>query len=108
MIQSELERATLMLFHELHGHLGFPSPEMITVTNRKNTGAGRYVSLNSSAQIQGFSGYLDMGGHFIEMEGVESGMMATISIIDEALDELEFSVYGDSFWDGEERLWKIL
>jgi hypothetical protein len=108
MTQSELERATLTLLHKLYGHLGFPSPEMITVLDRINTGAGRRVLLRTSVQMPGFSGYLDMGGHFIEMEGLENGMMATVSVVDGSIDELEFSVYGEHLWNGEERVWKII
>jgi hypothetical protein len=96
------------LLYQLHGHLGFPDPEMIFVLDRTNTGAGRRVSLSSSVRMPGFSGYLDMGGHFIEMEGIENGMMAVVSVVDGSIDELEFSVYGECLWNGEERVWKII
>jgi hypothetical protein len=53
-------------------------------------------------------GYIDLGGSFIEMEGLQNGMMAVALVKNNHLTTLEFTVYGGDSWDGEEREWKIV
>lgn len=108
MKQTDLEYQTLALLSKLHGDKGFPQPESIRVLSRVNTGSGRFVSLESEVLVGSFSGYLDLEGSFIEMDGIEDGMMAAACIDAGVLSELEFAVYGDSGWDGEERLWRFV
>lgn len=103
-----LELAILRVFYEEYGMQSFPFPDAVKVNARKNTGAGRLVSLESDARIHCQDGYLDMGGRFIEMEGVPNGLMAVVSVVNSALDQLEIATYGDDSWDGEERAWKII
>jgi hypothetical protein len=105
---TELEKNTIDIFWRTHALKGFPHPSKVEVLCRVNTGAGRRVALRSDVLMSGFTGYLDMEGRFIEMEGVDGGIMATISVDDGALSELEFSVYGNCTWDGEERPWRIM
>ena len=104
---SPLENAILQVFFDEYGNQGFPLPGTIKIRNRENTGAGRYVYLHSSAEVRCEDGYLDMGGRFIEMEGVPNGLMAVVSIENSRLDQLEISTYEED-WDGEERPWKII
>lgn len=104
---SPLEAALLRVFHELYGARGFPSPEGIRVRKRENTGAGRYVDLDVETDSQLEDGYLDLGGQFIEMEGVPHGLMAVVHVRDHRPDQLEIAVYGNDPWDGHERKWSI-
>jgi|CXWL01.1.fsa_nt_gi hypothetical protein len=103
-----LEFALLRTFYDLHGAHGFPPPEEISVRNRENTGAGRYVDLNVEEDSELEDGYLDLGGQFIEMEGVPSGLMAVVLIKDRRPYQIEIAVYGDDPWDGHERRWSIV
>lgn len=103
-----LESALLQTFHELYGALGFPSPKCMHVCRRDNTGAGRFVDLDSEVgESELDDGYLDLGGRFIEMEGIPNGLMAVVRIKDRRPDQLEIAVYGNDPWDGEERPWFI-
>ena len=104
---SPLEVALLKAFHKLYGDRGFPAPDMIRVRNRENTGAGRYLDLHVEVDSQLDNGYLDLGGQFIEMEGVPNGLMAVVHVKDHRPDQLEIAVYGDDPWDGQERKWSI-
>jgi hypothetical protein len=103
-----LELSILQAFYEEYGMQGFPSPDDISVNARKNTGAGRIVSLESDARVRCQDGYLDMGGRFVEMEEVHNGLMAVVSIVRSGLDQLEITTYGNDSWDGKERGWKII
>ena len=103
-----LEAALLEVFHGLYGTRGFPSPERVRVRSRENTGAGRYVDLDVEVvQSELEDGYLDLGGRFIEMEGIPNGLMAVVHIKDHRPDQLEIAVYGNDPWDGQEREWSI-
>jgi hypothetical protein len=102
-----LEAALLREFHHLYSFKGFPDPASIFIAGRSNTGAGRYVELRTLAAPMPDSGYLDLGGKFIEMEGVSTGMMAVILVRDGKPVEIEIAVYGNAPWDGEEREWSI-
>ena len=102
-----LEAALLKTFHSLYGARGFPAPAWIGVCNRENTGAGRYVDLHVEMASELEDGYLDLGGQFIEMEGVPHGLMAVVRIKDHRPDQLEIVVYGSYSWDGQERKWSI-
>ena len=104
---SPLEAELLRAFHELHGARGFPPPEDIRVRARENTGAGRYVDLYVETGSKLEDGYLDLGGQFIEMEGVPHGLMAVVHLKDHRPDQLEIVVYGNDPWDGRERKWSI-
>lgn len=105
---TSLELAILQVFYEEYSVQGFPSPDVIRVNARKNTGAGRIVSLEANIRVCCQDGYLDMGGRFIEMEGVPNGLMAVVSIVHSMLDQLEIATYGNDSLDGEERGWKIV
>jgi len=102
------ELAILQVFYDEYHALGFPSPDVVKVSARKNTGVGRYVSLVTNAKLTCDDNYLDMGGKFIEMEGVSNGLMAIISVVNSTLDELEIATYGNNSWNGDERCWKII
>lgn len=103
-----LELAVLEVFHDEYSSLGFPLPDAITVSARSNTGVGRFVTLVTDARLNLENGYLDMGGHFIEMSGVSNGLMAMVSIVNSSLEQLEIAVYGDESWDGSESRWQIV
>jgi len=105
---SPLEAALIKIFHGLYSARGFPPPDGIRVRKRENTGAGRYVDLDVVTHSQLEDGYLDLGGKFIEMEGVPHGLMAVIHVKDHRPDQLEIAVYGNDPWDGEEREWSVL
>jgi hypothetical protein len=102
-----LESALLDTFHALYAKDGFPHPKQISLVSRDNTGAGRYVELSVSGSEMKHDGYLDLGGKFIEIEGVSDGMMAVVFITDGAPKILELTVYGGEGWDGIERPWAI-
>lgn len=106
--QSALEAAVLGRLHVMHGGLGFPPANMVRVLRRESTGCGRYVDIESDAEIEVENGYLDLGGSFIEMEGVANGIMAVALVHNRRLTELEFSTYGGDAWNGDERRWKIV
>jgi hypothetical protein len=103
-----LELSILQVFYEEYGIQGFPSPDIINVNSRKNTGAGRILSLWADTRLSCQDGYLDMGGKFIEMKGVPNGLMAVVCVVHSGVDELEIVTYGNDSWDGEERDWKII
>jgi hypothetical protein len=105
---SALETAVLERFHHLYREKGFPSAESIRVLGRANTGGGRYVDLECLGPVQLDDGYIDLGGSYIEMEGLPNGMMAVALIKDSRVRTLEFTVYGGDSWSGEERDWKIV
>ena len=104
---SPLEVALLKAFHKLYGDRGFPAPDRIRVHNRENTGAGRYLDLHVDVDSQLDDGYLDLGGQFIEMEGIPNGLMAVVHVKDHRPKQLEIAVYGADSWDGQERKWSI-
>lgn len=64
--------------------------------------------MSSGKVLSCHDGYLDMGGHFIEMNGVEHGLMAVIAVIRSVVTELEITTYGDVEWNGVEKEWKII
>jgi len=105
---TSLEVAILEIFHAQYGRQGFPSVHEVSVVSRKNTGAGRLVKLSSDRPLSCPDGYLDMGGHFIEMSGIEHGLMAVVAVVHSLVAELEIATYGDIAWDGVERVWKII
>lgn len=105
---SVLEAAVLNCFYQLYQAHGFPLAEVIRVLRRENTGGGRYVVLECDQQVRLEDGYIDLGGRFIEMEGLPNGMMAVVLVKNKYVQLLEFTVYGGDFWDGEERDWKIV
>jgi hypothetical protein len=105
---SSFEFAVLKVFHSLYGDTcNFPDPNEVSIVERSNTGAGRYVKLESSIQVAMPDGYLDMGGRYIQMEGVPNGLMATVAITKGRIDVLEIAVYGNTSWDGQEKSWSI-
>src|ERR1700758_790446 len=100
-----LESALLAEFHALYAQDGFPHPAQIALLSRDNTGAGRYVRLSSPDSPLKRDGYFDLGGKFIDIEGVPNGMMAVVLVTDGQLKTLELAVYGEDNWDGIERRW---
>jgi hypothetical protein len=105
---SDMEVAVLRAFHEAYRDVGFPQPEAIAVERRQNTGAGRYLDLDSMAELGIDDGYLDLPDRYIRMSGVPNGLMATVAVEGGKLRQLEFAVFGDDSWDGEERTWAIV
>ena len=106
--QTALETAVLERLHEVHRAAGFPPARLVQVLKRENTGGGRYVDVASDAELLVSDGYIDLGGSFIEMDGLPNGMMAVALVQDRRLRILEFRVYGGDIWNGEERAWKIV
>ncbi len=101
-----LERDLLRLFHDLYGDQDFPDASELVVVARRNTGAGRFVDfqrLEERPKLE--NGYLDMGGKFITMEGVQDGLMAVVLITSHRVDYMEIVTYGNVSWDGVERPW---
>ena len=105
---TSLESSVLEVFCAQYEGEGFPSVHEIFVVSRQNTGAGRVIKLSSSRPLSCPDGYLDMGGHFIEMSGIEHGLMAVVAVVHSLAAELEIATYGDVAWDGVEREWKII
>jgi hypothetical protein len=105
---SPLESAVLTVFYELYGDRGFPPPTAIRVQRRQNTGAGRFVDVEAAESVDLDDGTVDLGGRFIEMKGVPNGLMAVAHITNRHLRQIEFAVYGNEPWDGQERPWSIL
>jgi hypothetical protein len=106
--KTALEAAILDRLHDLYDARGFPPEPSIRVLRRENTGSGRYVALESDARVQIVDGYIDLGGSFIEMNGLPNGMMAVALVKDKRLMTLEITVYGGDSWNGDEREWKIV
>jgi hypothetical protein len=106
--QTALESELLALFYELYGHQGFPPPQEIRVLSRENTGGGRYVELECRDDVKLHDVYLDMGGRYISMKSLPSGMMAVVQIKNHKVSLLELAVYGGDHWDGTEKDWAIV
>ena len=105
---TSLESALFREFHVLYSQDGFPPPQEISILKRENTGAGRYLTLSSTRASGLEDGYLDLGGKFIEMQGIPNGMMAVAIIANGSVTQLEIAVYGGDPWDGSERsIWAI-
>ena len=104
---SPLESALLTVFHSLNAARGFPPPDQFRILRRENTGAGRYVDVQVSADTQLEDGYIDLGGRFIEMDGIPHGLMAVMRIKDHRPTQIEIAVYGNHSWNGEETNWSI-
>lgn len=105
---SPLEFAVVTAFHELYGDRGFPAPVKIRVRRRENTGAGRYVDIDTEDRVDLEDGAVDLGGRFIEMTGVQNGLMAVAHIKNHRVQQIELAVYGVDHWDGVERRWSIV
>lgn len=103
-----LEIALLEKFYTMYKDLGFPPPGKLSVRARVNTGAGRFVDLHAEADSGIEDGYLDLGGQFIDMDGIPNGLMAVVLIKNGRPNQLEIAVYGDDPWDGSERRWSIV
>lgn len=95
------------MFHGIHAASGFPSPSEVEVISRENTGNGRYVGLRSTGAQPLKDGHYDLGGRYIEIEGVPHGMMAVARAANGRLVEIEIAAYGGYGWDGVERSWSI-
>jgi hypothetical protein len=104
-----LEHEILERYHGAYAAIGFPPPGEINVTQRENSGAGRFVTLTSSATVADDSRTLDLPPgqpDMIAMEGVAKGLGFVVFLKDGQLDFLElYTFVGD--WDGEERPWKL-
>ena len=97
---SALELAAYCAVRTAHTSAGLPSPENVRVSSRLNTGAGRYTMLTSSSVVEPREGLYDMGGHYIELPGVKSGLLAVVSVESGRVHCIEFAVYGESHWSG--------
>lgn len=106
--QTAMETAVLAKLHDLYKADGFPEADSVRVLQRENTGGGRYVDIDADVEVLRDDGYLDLGGSFIEMSGIPSGMMAVVFLQGRRLRRLEFAVYGGDHWNGEEQVWKIV
>jgi hypothetical protein len=104
---SQMEQGVLGAFHDKFHMVGFPAPSKIAILARRNTGAGRYLDLESTSLLQVEDGYLDLGGRFLRIPGVENGLMAVVAVEGGQLRQLEISVYGEQPWDGSECGWTI-
>ena len=102
-----LETALLAEFHSLHHSAGFPPLESLAMARRENTGGGRYITLHCAVPCVMSDGYLDLGGKYIEMQGVPNGMMAVVLVKDGCPKEMEITVYGGHAWNGDEVNWSI-
>lgn len=102
-----LESALLDEFHALYAKDGFPDPQQIGLMSRDNTSCGRYVELSASGAAMKRNGYLDLGGKYIEIEGVPNGMMAVVLITEGHPKVLELTAYGGDNWDGTECRWAL-
>jgi hypothetical protein len=107
LMPTSLESALLSEFHRLYQGDGFPDLEHLSVASRENTGGGRYVTLHCSTDCSMHDGYLDLGGKYIKMVDILNGMMAVVLVSGGSPTMLEITVYGDDFWDGQERQWAI-
>jgi hypothetical protein len=105
---SPLELGLLRVFHELYGSIGFPDASNFRVRGRANTGAGRYVDLWVTAEVATDDVLLDLGGRYVEMDGVPYGLMAVIHVDKRIPKQMEIAVYGEFSWDGVERAWSIV
>jgi hypothetical protein len=103
-----MEATVRRLFHETYRDAGFPPTEEIAVQRRESTGAGRFVDLDSMAEVNIEAGYLDLPGRFNRMSGVPNGRMLTVTVEGGKQRQLEFSVHCDSRWDAKERTRAII
>jgi len=78
---SQLEVEILSRLHSLYREKGFPEVAAIAITERVNTGAGRLVKLRHRGRCELLDGYYDLGGSYIEMAGLENGLMAVVCVL---------------------------
>jgi hypothetical protein len=104
-VMDAFECAVLTRFHDLYAALGFPHAREIEVVGRMNTPCGRHLDFLPNRMLQIPDGYLDLQGLYIEMEGVEKGMMAVACVEKGTLRFMEITTYGGEAWDGLERPW---
>ena len=107
MNATELETALLSEFHALYGARGFPRATEVEVISRENTGGGRYLGVSAPHTAAIDDGHYDLGGKFIQMQGIPHGMMAIAWVRGGQLREIEITVYGGDSWNGEERAWSL-
>jgi len=101
-----LELAILEAYHHVFADRGFPRVEDIEVTDRQNSGAGRFVGLQSAATIMINERTCDVPFH-VKMDGIENYLGFVLFLKDGRLDFLEMFTYVGS-WDGEERPWRLV
>ncbi len=106
MRPTALEQAILEAYHRAFADRGFPRVESIEVLDRENSGAGRFVGLESSATIAIEERTCDVPFH-VQMDGVENYLGFVLFLKDGKLDWLEMFTYVGS-WDGEERPWRLV
>jgi hypothetical protein len=63
--------------------------------------------LYSAADVSIADGYLDLQGRYVRMSGVPNGLSVTVAVEGGKLRQLEFAVYGEGDWNGEERTWSL-
>lgn len=106
MRPTALESAVLEAYHREYADRGFPRVDDINVTDRSNSGAGRFTGLDSRARIAIEGRTCDVPFQ-VKMDGVKNYIGFTLFLKDGALDWLEMFTYvGD--WDGEERPWRLI
>ena len=105
MRPTPLEQAILQAYRDTFATKGFPAVDEIEVTTRENTGAGRFVELNSevTTHLEGRTCDLPL---VVNMDGVEHGLGFVLFLDDGKLDMLELFTFTGS-WDGEERAWSL-
>ena len=103
-----LERALLAAFHDRYRQQNFPAAGAFRVTNRENTGAGRFTHLQHDGTLDHPDGQLDLGRYSqINMDGLEAGASFWVQIEHGKVAYLEIIVNGDGGWPDGEGAWVI-
>lgn len=63
------------------------------VTVRRNTGAGRFVKVESEHEVTLEDCYYDLRGAFIEMDGIANGLMAVAVVAGHRFEEIEIATW---------------
>jgi hypothetical protein len=104
-----LEHALLEKYFERYKSYGFPPVDELSVTDRRNTGAGRYTYLRHSEKVRIGDGELSLGAYSqFDMNNLEAGASFWVNLRDGKVEYLEIIVNGNRGWDGREEPWKIL
>jgi hypothetical protein len=105
---TSLERDLLQRIHDRYGYLGFPSIKDVSVSDRKNTGAGRYTYLMHDDLLRMADGELSAGNYSqFNMDGLEAGACYSVTVKSGKLKYLEILLNGEGFWDGRETTWTV-
>jgi hypothetical protein len=86
----------------------FPHPDMVSVTKRVNTGAGRYTYLQHPGLVDCANGCLVAGNYSqFDMDNMPYGAFYNVEIKEKKAFKLEIISNGLEFWDGSEKMWSI-